>query len=43
MFCKKVKDTLEHYVAECEKTKEWFRELGDREKEILERLWGGFR
>jgi len=40
VFCKKAKDTLEHYVGECEKTKAWFRELGDRKEEILERLWG---
>jgi len=40
VFCKTAKDTLKHYVGECEKTKEGFRELGDREEEILERLCG---
>jgi len=40
VFCKKEKDTLEHYVSECEKTKEWFRELGNGDEEILGRLRG---
>jgi len=40
VFCRKEKDTLKHYVGECVKTKEWFRELGDREEEILGKLRG---
>jgi len=39
VFCKKEMDTLEHYVGECEKTKGWFRELGDSDEEILGKLW----
>jgi len=40
VFCRNGKDTLEHYVGECEKTKEWFGELGDGEEEILGKLQG---
>jgi len=38
VFCKKEKDTLKHYVGE--KTKEWFKELGNGDEEILGRLRG---
>jgi len=40
VFCKKAKGTLELYVGECEKIRTWFRGLGDKNEEILERLWG---
>jgi len=40
VFCKKARDTLEHYVGECVKVKLWFKELGSSVKEILERLCG---
>jgi len=39
VFCKKGKDSLEHYVRECDKVKAWFRELGCEDGEILEQLW----
>lgn len=39
VFCNKGKDKLEHYVEECEKVKEWFRELEEGKEEIIERLW----
>jgi len=38
LFCKKARDTLEHYVGECVKVKVWFKELGSSVKEIIERL-----
>jgi len=40
MFCKKARDTLNHYVGECERVKAWFKDLGNSEEEILERLCG---
>jgi len=40
VFCKKEKDTLEHYVGSCEETKGWFKELGDTEEEILGKVRG---
>jgi len=39
VFCEKGKDSLEHYVRECDKVKAWFRELGCEDGEILEQFW----
>jgi len=38
-FCGKGKDKLEHFVRECEETKEWFNNLGESYDEILRRIW----
>jgi len=38
VFCKKARDTLNHYVGECEKTETWFYELGNSVEERLKRL-----
>jgi len=40
VFCGIGEDSMEHYVRECGKTKEWFRGLGGEEREILKRIWG---
>jgi len=40
VFCKKTRDTLNHYVGECERIKTWFNELGNNVEERLKRLWG---
>jgi len=38
-FCSRGKDNMEHYVEECKKIKEWFRGLGNNNKEIWDRIW----
>jgi len=38
-FCGVGKDNLEHFVEDCEETKEWFKELGENREEIWKRIW----
>lgn len=37
--CEKGWDNLEHFVKECEITKEWFKEIGENEEERMKRIW----
>jgi len=30
---------MEHYITECQKTKDWFTELGKDKDKILEEIW----
>jgi len=30
---------MEHFIEECEYTKDWFIEIGKDKKEIIENLW----
>jgi len=39
MFCGNGQDSVEHYVSECVKIKEWFRDLGNEVRERIDRLW----
>lgn len=39
MFCEKGKDTLRHYIQDCNVTKNWFVELGDSVKERFSKVW----
>jgi len=38
-FCGKGRDNMDHYVEDCRMTKEWFRRLGNNNKEIWDRIW----
>jgi len=40
IFCRRGKDTLEHHVGECERTRAWFTDLGEEEEERLRKLRG---
>jgi len=40
VFCEKGKDSLEHYVRDCDKIKAWFRELGCEDGEIFRTFLG---
>jgi len=33
------RDYIEHYITECQKTKDWFTELGKDKDKILEKMW----
>lgn len=37
IFCRKEKDNLEHYIEECEWTKEWFIGIGENKEDI--KVW----
>jgi len=39
VLCRKGRECMEHFVEECEFTKEWFIELGKDKDEILKKLW----
>lgn len=39
IFCKIRKDNWEHFLGECSITKDWFRDLGESEKERMKRIW----
>lgn len=38
LFCEQGKDSIDHYVRECQETKEWFVEMGKDEKERVNRI-----
>ncbi|KMQ97412.1 hypothetical protein RF55_2255 [Lasius niger] len=39
VFCGTGEDCINHYVKECDATKDWFSELGKNYKDIEERIW----
>jgi len=39
VFCGEGRDCVEHYVKECSKTKEWFREMYREEEDTIEQIW----
>jgi len=39
IFCEQGMDSMEHYVIDCRKTREWFMVLGDNRDKILEKVW----
>jgi len=39
VLCRKGRECIEHFIEECEFTKDWFIELGKNKKEIIENLW----
>lgn len=39
MFCEKGKDTLRHYIEDCNVTKDWFVELGDSVEKRFSKVW----
>lgn len=38
-FCGGGRDNLEHFIEECNNTKEWFNELGSNRRERVKRIW----
>lgn len=39
VFCGGDEDSIRHYVKECVKINEWFRDLGENCEEIESRIW----
>jgi hypothetical protein len=39
LFCDKGRDSLDHYVKECEEIKEWFKDLGEISDRIIEEIY----
>lgn len=39
VFCGEGWDNMEHYIGECEVTKDWFKDLGNNKKEREKRIW----
>lgn len=39
LFCGNGKDCMSHYVKECERIKDWFKDLGKNCKEIEDSIW----
>jgi len=38
-FCDEDKDCFKNYIEECGEIKDWFNILGERKKEVWERIW----
>jgi len=40
VLCRKGRECMEHFIEECEYTKNWFIEIGKDKKEIIESICG---
>jgi len=39
VYCRNGRECMEHFIEECEYTKDWFIDLGKDKKEIMKNLW----
>ncbi|EFN80970.1 hypothetical protein EAI_11140 [Harpegnathos saltator] len=39
VFCGQGRDNIDHFIGECEITREWFKELGNSKEERVKKLW----
>lgn len=39
VFCGRGRDNIDHFIGECEYTKDWFKELGRNKEERTKKIW----